>query len=114
MEALAGRGGVAPTLFLTSAPEGMTGSITLWFTAGERDPATYCAGGWVGLTASLDAEITGKKPLLSSGIKLWSSSPQSDIILTDLPGSWKNLYRRLLSGTRPKASSSSELQKSVY
>jgi hypothetical protein len=27
---------------------------------GERTPGTHCTGGWVGLRAGLDTEVTGK------------------------------------------------------
>jgi hypothetical protein len=59
------------------------------FTPGERTPGTHCAGGWVGPRASLDTEATGKIlcPRRGSNPDRWSSSPWSDTILPELPGS---------------------------
>jgi hypothetical protein len=50
MEALVGRGGIAPTQ--RNAP------IALFLE--ERTPNTHCTGGWVGLKAGLNTEIRGK------------------------------------------------------
>jgi hypothetical protein len=36
---------------------------------GERSPDTHCTGGWVGLRAGLDTEVTGKSSLPLPGIE---------------------------------------------
>jgi hypothetical protein len=61
MEALGGRGGIAPTLDLGTR-WGLVVNITPRprFTPGERTPGTHCIGGWVGPRADLDTEARGK------------------------------------------------------
>jgi hypothetical protein len=53
-----------------------------------RAPDTHWIGDWVGLRAGLDTEVTGKIRCLCRGSNPdRSSCPQSDTILTVLPGS---------------------------
>jgi hypothetical protein len=58
MEALGGRGGIAPTHSRPRHKMGWVVSITPRprFTPGERTPGTHCTGGWVGPRAGLDTE----------------------------------------------------------
>jgi hypothetical protein len=59
MEALGGRGGIAPT---HSRPRPL-------FTPGESTPGTHCTGGWVGPRAGLDTEDRGKNHFPPPGVK---------------------------------------------
>jgi hypothetical protein len=55
----------------------------------ERTTGTHCAGGWVGVWACLDTGYR-KTPFASAGDRTSiarSSSPWSDTVLTELPGS---------------------------
>jgi hypothetical protein len=54
MEALGGRGGIAPTQSVVSVTPRPR------FTPGERTTGTHCTGGWVGPRAGLDTEAAGK------------------------------------------------------
>jgi hypothetical protein len=56
---------------------------------GERTPGTHCTGGWVGPRTGLDTEVRGKIhcPAGDRTPIARSSSPQSDILLTELAGS---------------------------
>jgi hypothetical protein len=63
MEALEGRGYIAPYSFLTSALDGGEWSASRpghAFTPGEKTPGTHWTGGWVGPRAGLDTEDRGK------------------------------------------------------
>jgi hypothetical protein len=63
MEALGGRGYIAPNSFPTSALDGGEWSASRpgrAFTPEERTPGTQCTGGWVGPRAGLDTEARGK------------------------------------------------------
>jgi hypothetical protein len=62
MEALGGRGGIAPTHLDLGTRWGCVVSVTPRprFTPGEWTPGTHCTGGWVGPRAGLDTEDRGK------------------------------------------------------
>jgi hypothetical protein len=62
MEALGGKGGIAPT---HSRPRHYGGDWSASrpgraFIPGERTPGTHCTGGWVGPRAGLDTDDRGK------------------------------------------------------
>jgi hypothetical protein len=76
MEALEGRGGLAPTI---SGPRQGGQGVTPCprFTPRERIPGTHCTGGWVDTRAGLDREARGKS-FASAGDRIsiaQSSSP---------------------------------------
>jgi hypothetical protein len=62
MEALGGRGSIAPTHSRPRHYMGFVVSVTPRprFTPGKRTPGTYCTGGWVGPRAGLNTEDRGK------------------------------------------------------
>jgi hypothetical protein len=62
MEALGGRGGIAPTHYRPLRPlsEWSASRPSRAFTPGKRTPGTHCTGGWVGPRAGLDTEVRGK------------------------------------------------------
>jgi hypothetical protein len=98
MEALRGRGSIAPTLFLTSALDGSEWSVSyrLHFTPGKRIHSTHCTGSWVGPIADLD-KARRKNPIHQGSNP--SSSPYSDTILTELPGFHAHITLHKLRGT---------------
>jgi hypothetical protein len=53
-----------------------------------KDLSTHCTGGWMGPRAGLDTEARGKILLPLPGIEPRWPGPWSDIILTELPGSF--------------------------
>jgi hypothetical protein len=60
-------------LILTSALDGMNGSVTPWpgFALGERRAGTHFIGGWVDLTAGLHtvasiASVADRNPVIES------------------------------------------------
>jgi hypothetical protein len=58
MEALGGRGGIAPTHSRPRHYMGVSGQHHA--PAALLPPGTHCTGGWVGLRARLDTEDRGK------------------------------------------------------
>jgi hypothetical protein len=55
-----------------------------------KDHRYHWMGGWVGTTAGMDTEARRIKPFASAGDRTSiarSSSPKTDTILTELPGS---------------------------
>jgi hypothetical protein len=68
-------GGIAPQ-FLTSTLDGgeWSASLSGRFTPGDRDPGTYCIGGWMGPRSSLNA-MEDTKLLPMPGIEPRSSKP---------------------------------------
>jgi hypothetical protein len=71
MEALGGRGSIAPTHSRPRHYMGWVISLTTRsrFTPGERTPDAHCTGGWVGPRAGLDTEVRGKILLPLPGIE---------------------------------------------
>jgi hypothetical protein len=62
MEALGGRGGIAPTHSRLRHYVKVSGQrhAPAALYPGERTPCSRCTGGWVGLRANLDTEDRGK------------------------------------------------------
>jgi hypothetical protein len=63
LEALGGRGGIAPTHSRPRHYMGVSGqrqAPAALLPLGERTPGTHCPGGWVGPRAGLDTEVRGK------------------------------------------------------
>jgi hypothetical protein len=69
MEELGVRGGIGPLILNLGTRWRCVVSITPRppFTPRERIPGTHCTGGWVGPTAGMDAEATGKILCLCRG-----------------------------------------------
>jgi hypothetical protein len=82
MEALGGRGSIAPTL------DGKSSQIHARprFTPGKRTLGTHCAGGWVGPRAGMDTQLD-EKSAASAGDRtplVRLSSPWLDTTLPEL------------------------------
>jgi hypothetical protein len=78
MEALGGRGGIAPTHSLPRHEEGVSGQLhaPAYLYPRGRTPGTHCTGGWVGPRAGLDTGATGKIPFPLPGIEpRWPGCP---------------------------------------